>query len=184
MTSLLNSNVGRSLTSRRMLVFAMSICVLAVAFAAPAAAGPVEPSDATCRATKIHITAPYIKPNTYTGSVGGGQWTPSFPISSGGTRPAEFGSRCTSRSRTSISLTGYCRPEYFEYVHPTYGWSRTTQGQIIPMAGRSGYFRISHRFFWFNLAGTQVIEENKVLAAEMFDERSYPFRSDGYCYYA
>ena len=69
-------------------------------------------------------------------------------------------------------------------MHPTYGWSRTTQGQIIPMAGRSGYFRISHRFFWFNLAGTQVIEENKVLAAEMFDERSYPFRSDGYCYYA
>jgi hypothetical protein len=141
----------------------------------------------------MHVTAPYIQPSVDTGLVGGSQWTAFVSIlerwnATLGTWVAIHETEPYFHNADWV----IAEPEYFYFLDPVLGWRHTTQGHTLTMAYKvgtqtvfpygKGYFRIRHRFSWWDLAGTQVIGE-RTLGTDILDERAYPFAHNGWCYY-
>jgi hypothetical protein len=150
--------------------------------------GPAYPNTTTCRLDRIDITPPYIQPAVDTGLVGGWQSTAYISVLKRWDQ-ARGAWVAVSQSQPYFHKADwvFMAPELFDYLSP-YGWRSTDKGHSFPMAGRSGYFTVTHEFYWFdnvNGIGTnKVTGQRDLLPNEVFDERRYPFvRNLGYCLY-
>jgi hypothetical protein len=143
---------------------------------------------ATCRTGVIDVSAPAIQVmSTGPGLVAGGsQWT-AFESILERWNPTLGRWVDVYRSEPYFHLADYVPmdPEEFWYLSRSGTWNMTTQGQSIPMAGRSGYFRYSLHIYWFDQQN-RVSAQQRLVGQGMADERGIDdrlWRYRDYCYY-
>lgn len=151
--------------------------------------GVAQPGGVSCRPDGLYVTAPNIEPLAI-GLVGGWELTGYVSILKRWD-PARAAWVTVSRSVDFYHEADglVIPPEWFTYLDPASGRVRgTEQGPFFPMAGRKGYFSVTHEFYWlnyFNGKGTgAVLGRLETGPGPVFDERPYTFGyTAGYCLY-